>query len=124
MTKAIVFPMFCVLGLLAGTPRLFAQTGSISASPNPCTIYHTQSFCAATVSWTSRGTTAVQIWVSADGRETLFASHGSGRRSMEAGWIRLMKRYVFKLYDYSSGSRGSLLASTTVTAAMSILCPP
>ncbi len=125
MAKAIALLTFCVSSLLLGTPQLLAQTGSLDASPDPCTIYHTQALCATTLSWTSRGTTAVQVWVSVDGGvETLFASGGSSRKSMSAEWIQAMKSYVFKFYDYSSGSRGSLLASRRVTAVTSIRCPP
>ncbi len=125
MSKAIAFLTFCVSGLLLGPPRLLAQTGSLSASPNPCTIYYTQTLCKAALSWSSSGTTAVQVWVAVDGgAEVLFSSGGSGAQAADAEWIQAIKSYVFKLYDYSSGSRGALLASATVTAVTSIRCPP
>ncbi len=125
MSKAIAFLTFCLMGLLLGTPQLRAQTGSLSASPNPCTIYYTQTLCTAALSWTSQGTTAVQVWVAGDdGVEVLFAAGGSGEGSMNAEWIQAIQSYVFKLYDYSSGSRGALLAGATVTAVTSIRCPP
>ena len=126
MTRATSFLTLCVLGVLLGPPQLFAQTGSVGSAPNPCTIYYTQSLCTSTVSWSSQGTTSVQVWVSVDGgSETLFASSGGGGTfPQDASWIQAIHSYVFRLYDYSSGSRGALLASRTVTAITSILCPP
>ena len=126
MTRATSLLTLCVLGALLGTPPLFAQTGSVDSAPNPCIIYFTQSLCTSTVSWSSQGTTSVQVWVSVNGvSESLFASSGSGGAFLQdASWIKAINSYVFRLYDYSSGSRGALLASRTVTAITSIVCPP
>ena len=126
MTRATSLLTLCVLGALLGTPPLFAQTGSVDSAPNPCIIYFTQSLCTSTVSWSSQGTTSVQVWVSVNGgSESLFASSGSGGTfSQDAGWLQAINTYLFKIYDYSSGSRGTLLASRTVTAITSILYPP
>jgi len=49
-----------------------------------------------------------------------FSSSGSGMSSSPATFITgPSNSYVFKLYDYSSGSRGATLATTTVTGKYS-----
>jgi hypothetical protein len=111
--------------LLSGSMAM-AQSGSISSSPNPCTIYHGQSLCSTTVSWSSQSTSSVQVWVSMNGAaETNFASSGGGSGYFQiASWIQgPPNNYVFRLYDYSSGSRGAQLASVTVSAVTVITCP-
>jgi hypothetical protein len=121
--SATVF--LCLGAWLSLAPLASAQSGSISASPNPCTIYYTQTLCTSTISWSSSGTTQVQVWVSLNGgTQSEFAATGSGSGYFQAApWIQ-PDTYVFYLYNYSSGSRGALLASVTVTAITSIVCPP
>jgi len=95
-----------------------AQSGAISANPNPCTIAGGQSVCTTTISWYSQGVSQVEVWVSLNGApESEFALTSAGGTYYEdAPWIQgPPNSYVFNLYDYSSGSRGALLASKTVT---------
>ena len=102
-------------------PLAHAQTGMVSPSPSNCTIPGGSITCSSLISWTSSGTTAVEVWVSVNGgTETLFGSSGSGPDSENATWIQASMSYAFNLYDYSSGSRGSLLSTTTVTGSYSI----
>lgn len=104
---------------------VFAVTGSISASPNPCLIYYGQWYCSTTVSWSTQGASSVQVWVAVDGGgEVLFAgSGGGGWYSSAANWIQNPSVYVFVLYDYSSGNRGAVLGTSVVTANRSDACP-
>jgi len=92
-------------------------TGTLSASPNPCVIGSGQSLCTTTLTWSSQGATGIQIWVSQNGgAETSFAAPPPGDGHQDANWITAAPdSYVFSLYDYSSGSRGAVLARVTVT---------
>ena len=112
--------LLCSAGILFA-PLAHAQTGMVSPSPSNCTIPGGSITCSSLISWTSSGTTAVEVWVSVNGgTETLFGSSGSGPDSENATWIQASMSYAFNLYDYSSGSRGSLLSTTTVTGSYSI----
>ena len=119
--------LLCLGAFLTLAPAALAQSGSISGNPNPCTVYHTQTLCTSTLSWSSAGTSQVQVWVSLNGgAESNFSTSGSGSGYFQdASWIQGMSyTYVFRLYDYSSGSRGAQLASASVSAVTSISCPP
>lgn len=111
--------------VLFSTP-LFAQTGTITADPNPCEVYLMQDLCTARITWSTQGASYVQVWVQGSGAEQLFAaSGGGGPVYADAPWISQEGgNYVFRLYDYSSGSRGALLGSVTVTAFRSLRCEP
>jgi len=117
------------VGGVQATPILtfdvLAVTGSITASPNPCTIYYGQSLCGTVVSWSAQGSSDLQIWVVAgSGSEMLFASSGGGTGfSANAPWIEDSTVYVFSLFDYSTGTRGALLGTANVTAIRSDACP-
>ena len=63
ITKAVCL-VLSILGIFLGTPQLFAQTGSISASPNPCAISAGQNSCTSTLRWTAQNTTQVKVFVS------------------------------------------------------------
>jgi hypothetical protein len=110
-----------VLAAALGTASLplAAQSGWISASPNPCVIPQGQSSCTTTLTWSSSQTQLVQVWVSVSGgSEVLFASSGGGGpHSQSAPWIQASGLiYSFRLYNYSSGTRGALLSLIEVTA--------
>jgi hypothetical protein len=115
--------LVCLVAGLVFVPYADAQSGMISGSPNPCIIAGGQSLCTSTISWSSSGTSQVQVWVSVNGgAESNFGTTGvGGPYSEDAPWIQgPPNSYVFNLYDYSSGSRGALLASTSVTGTYSI----
>jgi hypothetical protein len=108
--------LFAVVTVLM--PPALAQTGSIYANPNPCIIPSGQTECTTTITWSSQGTSAVEIWVSwpNGGSPSLFASSWSGgSHTQDASWIQANGTYVFTLYDYSGGSQGANLGSVSVT---------
>jgi hypothetical protein len=120
----------CLLRLVVlalGCTLLRGQTGSISADPNPCEIYLIENLCTSRLTWTSSGTTQVQVWVQGSGDEVLWATTGSGPRFKDATWIQdheVVGNYAFRLWDYSSGSRGALLGSVTVHGIRIVRCRP
>ena len=103
-------------------------TGSISVSPDPCTIYHGQTGCTPTVSWQSKGATEVQVWYSLNGgEEKHLASSAAGPHSRKLDVaLKAGDRLVLKLYDYSSGTRQPLAkpVEKTLTVQEDIGCPP
>ena len=109
--------ILCVLGSVLAAPQLLAQTGSISASPNPCTIASGKSTCTTTLSWSATGISRLRVQVSHNGAAaTNFATSGSSG-SQSASWIQAAPShtYTFSLHDYSGGSVGTRLDSVTVT---------
>ena len=109
--------ILCVLWPVLAAPQLLAQTGSISASPNPCTIAAGKSTCTTTLSWSATGTSRLRVQVSHNGAAaTNFATSGSSG-SQSASWIQASPShtYTFSLHDYSGGSVGTRLDSVTVT---------
>ena len=126
MAKAALFLAIGALGTFLSALPILAQTGSLSASPNPCTIPSGKSTCTSTLTWSAQNTSAVQVWVSHNGAaKTNFASSGPGSHSQNASWIQSSPShtYTFYLYNYSSGSRGALLSSVTVTGKKSTPLP-
>lgn len=93
-----------------------APTGSISASPNPCSIPSGESLCTSALSWSSQGSSAIEVVVSQNnGSPALYAiTGGGGPFTGNAPWIQASNTYVFTLYDYSSGSQGPFLGNVEV----------
>jgi len=91
-----------------------APSGSISVSPNPCTVATHGGTCTVTLAWNSQNVTAARIFVTdATGAEQQLAATTSGSQSLN--WIQaLPQRYTFRMYNYSTGSRGNTLASVEV----------
>jgi len=125
----LLWRYFPIIARVLALPIIFivvpvaqGQTGSVSASLNPCVIAGGGSTCTSRISWTSSGVSAVQVWVADEGgTEVLFAVYGSGAYFQDATWILPAPHsYVFTLYDYSSGTRGATLGSKTVTGQYSI----
>ncbi len=105
---------------------LYGQSGSLTAAPNPCEIFLMEDLCSSTLTWSSQGATSVQLWVQGQYGETLVASTGGGGPYVaEITWIQdYLSPYTFQLFDYSSGSRGGLLASVNVSGVRSLRCRP
>ncbi|MBZ5591961.1 MAG: hypothetical protein LAP39_06975 [Acidobacteriia bacterium] len=95
-------------------------SGTIAASPNPCVVPAGASTCTSYITWSTQGVTHARVYV--------VDSHKKGKEEQEFGthlscvgekcrasWIEKGNNYVFTLYDYSSGNRGSALGSVTVT---------
>jgi hypothetical protein len=120
MQKWHLLALLAALGFLEA--HALAASGAIAASPNPCIVPPGASTCTSYITWSTQGVTHARVY--------LVDSHKKGREEQEFGtslscqgercrapWIAKGNRYVFTLYDYSSGHRGSALASVTVTAA-------
>lgn len=81
-----------------------AATGTISASPNPCTIPGGSTTCGSSISWITSGASSASVTVQdlSGGTEQPFATGLSGNQ------VALISapphRLVFRLYDTSSGS--------------------
>jgi len=88
---------------------------TITATPNPCVVGQT-GVCSVTINWAVMSNiTAAAVFVAHGGTEEQFSGVGTSG-SDTAPWITASEDpYVFNLYDMSSGSKGDLLASVTVT---------
>lgn len=102
---------------VAGPAR--AGTGTITAEPNPCRVEAGKLHCTTYLSWSTEGVTDARVYVKREGRERTPAKEfatGNTQNRVPADWIAEGTRYLFTLYDFSSGSRGPALASVTVTS--------
>jgi hypothetical protein len=97
-------------------------SGTISASPNPCTIGANTNHCSSFLSWTTSPSLAAtaQVRVSWDGGpEVLFACEANSSVPDEAYWIGAGTSVAFKLYPApncdGNAPLGPLLASVIVT---------
>src|SRR5207253_10343345 len=82
--------------------------------PNQCTVTTPGRHSIPTRSSSELGATAARVYVTdATNAEQLLFSTTSGSQSLN--WIQaLPQQYTFRLWDYSSGSRGAQLASVNV----------
>ena len=94
-------------------------TGQITVVPNPCTIASQGGNCAVILSWTTNSVQAARVYVvDATGADEQLYTTTSGSQSLT--WIQaLPQHYTFNLWDYSSGSRGALVAHVDVSATTS-----
>lgn len=100
-------------------PRTEHGTGGIKASPNPCRIAPGRADCATDLQWFTVGVEHARVYVRAEGRKASAEKEfGTGKACERCGasWIEADTRYVFTLYDFTTGSRGRELASVVVTA--------
>ena len=93
--------------------------GSISASPNPCTIEPGDDDCTTTLRWSATGTTGLLVRVSRDGADSRVVSSSGASGSTSPTWIEEGSSYRFSLYDYMDRVQGALLRSVTVTGRRS-----
>lgn len=112
----LVARIVMAVSALGISPSVDAQSGSISASPNPCAV-PAGGTCRSSISWASGGTSLASIWVEADHSgpiaPVLFAQGTSG--SQDASWIQAGS-YLFVLRN-GSAQFGPELARVTVTGA-------
>ena len=95
-----------------GTP----PSGSIAASPNPCTIVAGGTSCTSAIEWTTDHVTHAEVYVSSGGTETrVWNTTACAGQSCSAPWITAGGPFTFTLYDYSTGARGATLGSVVVT---------
>jgi hypothetical protein len=95
-------------------------SGAIAADPNPCRIERRRSDCTTFITWSTQGVTQAKVFVTAQGpsgtRTHEFGSSTACESTRcSAPWIGRGMTYEFTLYDYSTGRRGPVLASVTVT---------
>jgi len=95
------------------------RSGVISATPNPCRIEPGKADCTTYLRWSTTGAEHAQVWVKTEGaKPSPEKEFGTGRTCEKCGasWIEAGTRYLFTLYDFSTGNRGRALASVVVTA--------
>jgi hypothetical protein len=93
------------------------HTGTITASPNPCSINNVSTFCSTQLTWSVSGLSVTKAAVyaqSSSGAEQLYSNSLSGFQP--ADFIPADPDYVnFILYDYSDGARGNVLSQVRVS---------
>ncbi|MBI5405831.1 hypothetical protein HY972_02240, partial [Candidatus Kaiserbacteria bacterium] len=85
-----------------------SPSGSISASPNPCTVQSGGSACTTSVNWSSSNATTPVVEIDS----TLFSSALTGPQN--APWISPARSFTFNLRN--NGISGTVLNSVTVNA--------
>ena len=95
------------------------MSGVIKATPNPCRIPPGKVDCTSILTWSTEGAEHARVYVSVEGgKPSPEREFGTGRtcEKCTASWIAAGDRYIFTLYDWTTGSRGRSLASVVVTA--------
>ncbi len=90
------------------TSATVPKTGTLTASPSPCTIKYGQSVCSTTITITAKNT-VVEVIVGTGSK--VFYKGTSGTKI--APWITSTGS-TFNMYDYSTGIKGKLLDSLFV----------
>lgn len=92
-------------------------SGTISASPNPCTIAAGKSTCTTTLEWSATGTDRLLVRVSRNGAASTVLASSGAKGSASPKWIKAApaNTYTFSLYDYAGRVQGKLLDSVIVT---------
>jgi hypothetical protein len=107
------------MALLGALGPAWAATGTISANPNPCEIVPGAHECTTYVTWSTEGVQHARVYVRAEGKggtpEREFAAETACAKC-GASWIEAGAQYIFTLVDFSTGNRGAVLATATVTA--------
>jgi hypothetical protein len=107
-------PLTAANTLATTTVRVQERTGSISANPNPIVVPGGGPG-ATTLSWTSAGTTTVEVHVGSPSGP-LFSRSGTGNASSTTGaWVT--DNMVFYLQDVTGGrplTSANTIATTTV----------
>jgi len=107
--------LMATLAALLLTPA-WAASGTLTASPNPCAMAPGAKLCTTYLTWSASGKARVWVRNLTRGDEKEFSATSHCQRCA-VDWIKPADKYVFTLYDFSSGSRGRALSSVTVTAA-------
>lgn len=99
-----------------------APAGTIAAHPNPCVLEPGKVLCTTYITWETHDVTHAKVFVVNQGKKAREEREFGGSRACEgekcrAPWIEKGNTYIFRLYDYSSGSRGKNLAAVEVTAS-------
>ncbi len=116
LVAVIVLGVVATVGLAfherlnSSQPQVLGISGSISASPNPCTISSGQSACTSTISWTLSGGVA-DVCVSPAGAADQLVANTGGNGSKEVTWVSSAS-YTFKLKTPAGNCGGSTVIST------------
>jgi hypothetical protein len=99
------------------------HTGSISTSPNPCSITAPATTCTTYVTWTSNNVSSARVYVSINGgAEQLFSSSLScSGTSCPYSSIQAGQSYNFILRD--NGAGGTLLAQLAQPVTANVITP-
>ncbi len=108
--KAISLLVGLILALCCGAG--FAQSGSISGSPNPCTLTSSSGTCTATISWSSSGGSPGVFL-----RETNQLVAGTPSGTYGATFVNI-NGYHFDLRASYTSSSSTLLASVFVVGVL------
>ena len=94
------------------------SAGTLTASPSTCQVTPPATTCTISLLWTLQNVKTAQIFATdALNNETPVTTVTVASGSMNIPWIQaLPQKYTFRLWDYSSGSRGTQLASVSVSA--------
>ena len=109
MSRRLAFLVPALALGLAATALAQGPSGVINAEPNPCTIRRGEKDCTSFLTWTVQNVSKVKVEVKSEGKEGekihVFSTSAAceGKRC-PAPWIRPDTRYVFRLYDMSTGS--------------------
>lgn len=111
----------CLIPIILLAPA-WAASGTIAVNPSPCTIQRGAHDCTVYVTWSTQGAAHARVFVTTLGKGQEQEKEFANARVCEgqqcpANWIEAGTNYEFTLYDYSTGSRGAVLASAGVTAA-------
>ena len=102
-------PLASVVVTANGNPA-----GFIWANPNPCTIEQGSDTCTTEIVWTSRGYSAVRVWVSHNGATAIPFTETDSLWGRKNATIR--NSSTFFVHDYSTGGKGASLKSVVVSA--------
>ena len=121
MKRGLLFLVSAMAMSFAGHALAADPSGVINAEPNPCRIKPGEKECTTHLTWTTQNVKHARVMVKSEGKEGEKVREFSGSLSCEsqrcpAPWIRPDTRYVFRLYDFSSGTQGRELNLVTVTA--------
>ncbi len=117
-----LYRLFVVLLCFGIVPTVFAQSGTLSASPTVVVIPIGGSVGTSNIAWTANGANAFHITVNCGGGEQLMASTGAGSYNVDAPWITIGSSCTFQLR--ANGTAGQLLGSVTVTGQQGQGVPP
>ena len=94
-------------------------SGTMTANPATCQVKTVNGTCAISLIWSLKNTTNGQISVTdVLGNQQIVGAVTGSSGTQPIPWIQaLPQKYIFYLWDYSSGSRGAQLASVPVSAS-------
>ena len=108
----MLYKLLAVLLCLGIVPTVFAQSGTLSASPAVVVIPADGSLGSTNIAWSVGGGNAFHVTVDCGGGEQLMASTGAGTHNVVAPWITIGSSCTFRLR--SNTVTGTVLSTVTV----------